>query len=285
MENIKEVPKHQEIVYQSLYGRIIVMDSITFSDERNNTHDVLVGASFCGLLAIRFPLRVNPKGVIAHDAGVGKDFAGINGLWALEGMGIPGAAVETMSARLGNGMSMYEGGIISYVNESAEKLGINAGMPVKEAAMKMLQRVPPVEAVEKIKKAVYEGQEGRIMAMGSVTFITLENSSDVICAGSHFGVTSAAYSSRFPDLKGVICNDGGKAKEDSGIVGLNILQEKRIPGAAVASSSARIGDGLSTYEDGVVSAVNQSAMELGIDIGMKTKEAAMRMLKAKQNEG
>jgi hypothetical protein len=274
---VEKVPATQELVEQTLDGRILVMDSITFADERNNSGDVLVGASFCGMLAIRWPLRVNPKGVICHAAGPGKDQAGVNGLFALEALGIPGAAAETMSCRIADGMDMYDNGVVGYFNDSAANLGIGKGMPVKDAARRMLDRQRVLPDVYKPVEVAYQGSKGRIVAMGSVTFISTDNEGDVICAGSHFGRTSAAYSSRFR-LSGVLCNDGGRCKDDSGISGLDVLDEKRVPGAAVSTDSARIGDGMSTYRDGIVSAMNKAAATLGVTVGMAATEAARRML-------
>ncbi|MEX0954994.1 MAG: hypothetical protein WDZ83_07270 [Rhizobiaceae bacterium] len=277
MSEIESVPATQEIVVQNLDGRIIVMDSITFSDERNNTHDVLVGASFCGLLSIRWPLRVNPKGVICHEAGPGRNMAGVSGLWALEAFGIPGAAAATHSCRIADGRDMYDNGVVSHANDSARLLGIAEGSPVKEVARLMLERQRTLPDVYRPVAVAHQSKRGRVTAMGSVTFITTENEGDVICAGSHFGRTSAAYSSRFR-LRGVMCNDAGRCKDESGISGLAVLQEKGIPGAAVSTESAEIGNGMSTYRDGIVSARNEVAAKLGIDEGMPAREAALLML-------
>ncbi len=274
---IPKVPATQEIVEQTLDGRIIVMDSITFADERNNSGDVLIGASFCGMLSIRWPLRVNPKGVICHEAGPGRDQAGVNGLWALEAKAIPGAAAATHSCRIADGRDMYENGIVSHANDSAILLGIRIGMPVKDAARRMLAHNRPLPDVYRPIDVVHQSARGRIVAMGSVTFITTDNTGDVICAGSHFGRTSAAYSSRFR-LRGVVCNDAGRCKDDSGISGLAVCQEHNIPGAAVSTESARIGDGASTYFDGIVSAHNGAAASFGVRDGMRATEATKLML-------
>lgn len=42
--------------------------------------------------------------------------------------------------------------------------------------------------------------------------------------------------------------------------------------------SARIGDALSTYNEGIISAMNEPARSKGIDIGMTAKEALRSML-------
>ena len=41
----------------------------------------------------------------------------------------------------------------------------------------------------------------------------------------------------------------------------------------MATMSARIGDGRSTYEDGIVSRVNETARAAGIEPGMTAREA------------
>jgi hypothetical protein len=42
--------------------------------------------------------------------------------------------------------------------------------------------------------------------------------------------------------------------------------------------SARIGDGRSTWEDGIVSATNGTAAALGVEVGMSAKEFVTRIL-------
>jgi uncharacterized protein YunC (DUF1805 family) len=192
-------------------------------------------------------------------------------------MGIPGAAAQTMSCRIADGRDMYDNGLVSHFNDSAFKLGIAEGMPIREAARLMLERRREIPDVYRPIEVAFQGKSGRVMAMGSVTFITTDNTGDVICAGSHFGRTSAAYSSRF-DLAGVLCSDGGRCKDDSGISGLAVLDEKGVPGAAVSTDTAAIGDGMSTYRDGVVSAVNGNATRLGITVGMPARDASRLML-------
>jgi ribosomal protein L13E len=44
--------------------------------------------------------------------------------------------------------------------------------------------------------------------------------------------------------------------------------------------SARIGNGISTYEQGKISAANEVAKKIGITVEMTAKEAADRMFEA-----
>jgi hypothetical protein len=66
--------------------------------------------------------------------------------------------------------------------------------------------------------------------------------------------------------------------DDSGIEGLGLLEQHGIAAAAVSTDSARIGDALSTFNDGVISAANAIAQRKGVREGMKASEAARLML-------
>ena len=76
-------------------------------------------------------LRVDAFAAVFSDAGVGIDGAGISRLPALDARGIAGIAVSAASARIGDAMSVYEEGIISHVNATAQRLGARAGEPLK----------------------------------------------------------------------------------------------------------------------------------------------------------
>jgi hypothetical protein len=55
--------------------------------------------------------------------------------------------------------------------------------------------------------------------------------------------------------------------------------------AVVAAASARIGDGRSTYFDGVISAVNETAAALGARPGMAASEFAALVHAARGSDG
>ena len=78
--------------------------------------------------------------------------------------------------------------------------------------------------------------------------------------------------------RGVFANDAGVARDASGVEGLAILDQQGIPAAAVATLSARIGDALSTYHDGLCSHVNRTAAERGLQVGMRASAAAHWLL-------
>jgi hypothetical protein len=128
-----------KIVRESSGLRIVIADSATSVTEANN-NDIVVDGSHCGgNIAPDYIIPSGARGMIGNDAGIGLERAGIASLKTLEEHGIPAAAVAAMSAEIGVGQSTYDEGIISVVNEVAEKMGVAVGMTAKEAADKMLE--------------------------------------------------------------------------------------------------------------------------------------------------
>jgi hypothetical protein len=78
-----------------------------------------------------------------------------------------------------------------------------------------------------------------------------------------------------------IYNDADRGIDDCGISRLPALDQRGIAGATVSAWSARIGDGLSTYRDGFVSAVNNAAARCGGEIGISAAELVRRLVAAK----
>ena len=108
--------------------RVMLMDSARYCDERNEG-DVVIAASYCGVLPVRLVAPHRPRALIAHDVGIAADGSGIAGLWYLEALGIPAAAVAAKSAELGQGRDMYDAGVISRVNVLAERCGVRHESP------------------------------------------------------------------------------------------------------------------------------------------------------------
>ena len=121
-----------------------------------------------------------------------------------------------------------------------------------------------------------EGDENRIIVLDSVAHANDSCRGDIIIVGSHGGESAAMYLLQFRP-RGAIFNDAGMGKSAAGIEGLDIFDALFLPAAAVDAFSARIGKGSETYQEGVISAVNQIAKSYGISVGMTAKEAAMKM--------
>ena len=69
-----------------------------------------------------------------NDAGVGCDGVGITRLPALDQRSIAAVTVDAMSARIGDARSHWETGVVSYVNATAQALGIEPGNSLKQFA-------------------------------------------------------------------------------------------------------------------------------------------------------
>src|SRR2546427_9984350 len=124
-------------------ARLVVIDSVTHCGGRVQAGHVLVAVSFAGALSLRLALPFGIRGLIAHAAGVGKDAAGVSALAVADGLGVPVAAVETMSARIGDGPSVHDEGVISHANAIARALGIAIGMSAHEAARRLTRAGEP----------------------------------------------------------------------------------------------------------------------------------------------
>ena len=125
-------------------GRVMVADSLSFYEHEPWINDVAVGASFAGAPTAAMAMRQGVKAWIAHEAGPGKDEAGVSGLPFADRYGVPAAAIATMEARLGDGRTLLTGHV-SRANRSAEGLGVRAGQTGDQAAR--LMRDPRLDAL------------------------------------------------------------------------------------------------------------------------------------------
>ena len=131
----------QTVVAASSRGRVVAIDSAYDVEEANRGADVVVAASYCGVLPARFLAARAPRAAIGVDCAIGKDGAGIAGLWYLEALGIPAATAAVMSVHLGEGVDVWRSGRLSRVNAPAESVGVRAGMAVAEACELVVERV------------------------------------------------------------------------------------------------------------------------------------------------
>ncbi|TRW95296.1 hypothetical protein FNJ84_16355 [Paracoccus sp. M683] len=273
-------------VSQTDAGKVLAMDSLlNIYDPRVTPADVVIAGSYCGASTLPHVVRQGVRGVVAHDAGIGKDRAGIGALPVGDQHGIPVAAVETMSAALSNGRSMA-GGVISFANQTATSLGVTVGMSAIEAATLMLGaplRQPSETELpldRRISEMIKVGS-GRAYASSAVTNFPEgdEHAQDVIVWGAHMGAIAGPIIEK-RRFKGCIGNDCGKARFDSGIAALPILNRMGIMAASVGTMSARIGDGYSSWNDGRISAANDLALAAGVALEMPASDAARLMLLA-----
>jgi hypothetical protein len=271
----------QTVMHDGDRGRIIAVDSAYHADERNRNRDVVVNASYNGVLPARFVASHRPRGAIGVDCAVGPEGAAIAGLWYYEALGIPAAAADVMTIELGNGVDLYERGVVSFCNDPARTCGVRPGMPVREAALALLVQDPvaaPPEGVTNREVVVERGDGRQVVCTDSIAFgLPEDRGRNVLCTAGHTGRSAVPYLRRVAPL-GFICSDGGRGRDDSGLAGLYVVETDGLAGATVDARSARMGDGRSTYFDGVISAANARARALGVREGMPAREAANLLL-------
>ncbi len=267
--------KQTEVLSNSR-GRIMCMGSAYDVDESNRGRDIAINASYCGVLPARFICEHVPRGAIGVDCGIGPAGASIAGLWYMEALNIPGAVADVMTVRLGDGVDLYEKGIISMVNRPASDCGVRPGMRVKDAAKLMLESNPDAPSASEVtnRTVMEKGPKGRlIICTDSIAFGLEEDATNVLLTAGHTGISALPYLRRCRPF-GFICSDGGKGREDSGVAGMVQVASEGLYGATVDSRRAMMGDGLSTWRDGIISAVNTLAASIGVKVGMTAQEAA-----------
>jgi hypothetical protein len=127
------------------------------------------------------------------------------------------------------------------------------------------------------KNEVARGPGGRVIVVDSITQIDADDAGAIVVSGSHGGTSSGEVALAVP-LAAVFFNDAGIGKDDAGVAALPMLQQLGIAAGAVAHTSARIGDALDAWENGVISRVNSEADKLGLRPGSGLAAALLRLI-------
>jgi hypothetical protein len=195
---------------------------------------------------------------------------------------VPVASVDVLSAETSNGRSTLLGKI-SRANTQARALGVFPGQIAWEAAAMLAKApaghsIPTPLGVEDAPVVVETTPFGRIWATPGSTSIREKIPNDIFCSGANSSRVFSDGALRMA-AKGAIANDAGVAMNKSAVEGVFLLAAQGVPAASVSTMSARLGEGLSTWNDGVISVVNDFAAKLGVKVGMTAQDAARAMLK------
>ncbi len=232
---------------------------------------MLVAGSHGGIIAAYFGASAGVHALVLNDAGVGKDRAGIAGLFYLEDIGMAAAAVDCMSARIGDGADMLARGIISHVNAFAALCGVAAGQSCQEAATRLRVAMAPRSVPPPYSEGRWRIADGEpeVWALDSVGKIEPGDAGRILVIGSHGALHGGRPESALVvDAAAAVFNDAGVGADRIGITRLPVLAARGIPAVAVDCMSARIGDGRSTWETGVISHANSVAFALGAARGI-----------------
>ena len=242
---------------------VLIFDSVVkLPPEANGA--VVIGGSHSAIYAAYMSAKYGCRAAIHHDAGIGKDEAGVGGLAYADTLGMAMAAVATASARIGDGQDLYRRGIISRANALAASCGVAPGMSCREAAELLKQTAWPHVAPP--PKGEDRHWVDGIACIDSASLFEVQDRDKVVATGSHCALNSGQATAPFrPRL--AFYNDAGPGMDRGGVLGLALLEKEGIAGVAVAAMSARIGDGRSTLQDGTISAANAPAYRLGATVG------------------
>jgi hypothetical protein len=263
---------------------VVVVDSVTQlgMSARNR---VVVCGSHGAAFSAQMGLRASVAAIIFSDAGVGKDRAGIQALDMLARHAIPSATVDYRSARIGDGRDLLLRGIISHVNAAAAAVGCERGMSVRETSTILLQTAPlrhsiPAADADRGRRAsearyLLLGDAPQVWALDSVSLVEPDDGDHIVFTGSHGRLLGGAPETAMRgSALAAVFNDAGCPDADDLGGRLGPLGLRGIPAATVHAESARIGDGRSTYYDGVLSAVNEPAAAMGACVDMSAQEFA-----------
>ncbi|WP_314172165.1 hypothetical protein [Streptomyces winkii] len=241
------------------------------------------GGRYPAMLAARFEVRA----IVFNDAGVGRDRAGVSGLDHLEELDVPAAAVSHETARIGDGRDTFRRGRISYANSPARALGCTTGMRCEEAVRLLAgASTAPVLAPqpEEARHLLRDGRP-RVWALDSASLAGAADEGDVLVTGSHGGLLGGAPRTALRTAAiAAVFNDAGIGRDRAGLSRLPALDARGIAAVTVSATSARVGDGRSTYDDGVLSARNEAAARLGARAGMPTPKFVDLVLASLQDQ-
>jgi hypothetical protein len=237
---------------------------------------VLVTGSHGGAYPGRIVIGATLRAAIFHDAGIGREEAGVASLALLQDIGIAGASVSHWSARIGDTDDMMRRGKISRANLAALAAGVTVGMACADAA-KLLRGAP-----WRIGETPPH-EEARVVRAGGVRPLVLIDSASlvdaaadvgaVIVTGSHGGLVGGDPAKALrADGYAAAYNDAGIGIDGAGCTRLPALEARGIAAITVAAASARIGEARSTFEDGLISAANPTAMRRGAAVGRHARE-------------
>lgn len=237
---------------------------------------VVVSGSHGGLYPGFLAAQAGARAVIFNDAGIGRDEAGIGSLAYLAALGIAAATMSHLSCRIGDTDDMLAHGRISRANASAQALGVADGMACPDAAQRLTgaphhRVVPPPIGETRSEITVPHGRR-RIWLIDSASLVRPDDADQIVVTGSHGGLIGGnpALALR-TEAWAAVFNDAGRV-DGPGTTRLPALAERGIAALTVATASARIGDGRSTFQDGVISAANKVALARGACLGEAVAE-------------
>jgi len=262
---------------------VLVFDSITQLDASARGRVIACG-SHGGLYAAWLAANAGVRGVILNDAGIGRHSAGIAGVVWLSALGIPACTVDFRSARIGDGKDTLASGVVTMANEVAAIHGCLPGHTSAQVARCLLEAELEVddhvpEVMGESRARIANSGHREVWALDSVALVKPEDRRQIVVTGSHGGLLGGKADHVLDvEVFAAFFNDAGGGKENAGVARIAALDERGIAAGAVSCNTARIGDGRSTYDTGVLSRINEAARRLELREGMSVRSAVARLV-------
>jgi hypothetical protein len=241
----------------------------------------------CGSHGALYPawLAANARvrAVVFNDAGIGKHSAGIAGVAWLGGLGIAACAIDYRSARIADGEDMLANGVVSTVNDIAARHGCLPGHSCRRVVECLLEgaedaREETPEIGETRLRIANTGHR-EVWALDSVTLARPDDRRAILVTGSHGALIGGKPDAALDvDVFAAFFNDAGGGKDGAGFARLPVLDARGVAAGTVSCNTARIGDGRSSYDTGVLSRINAAAGRLELREGMSLREAVARLV-------
>lgn len=126
-----------------------------------------------------------------------------------------------------------------------------------------------------------------VVLLDSISAISTAHAGAVVVSGSHGGRSAGGFvldalARSVPTVRCakpalVVLNDAGIGKDQAGIAALAMLQTHSIACACYSHNSARIGEAQDALDNGIISALNDTAVAMGLRHG-QTVLAAIQSL-------
>ena len=263
-----------------------ILDSVTHLKPEHRGAAVYC-ASHGGAYAGYYAAKHGVGAVILNDAGIGREQAGVAGLGLLAALGVPAAAISHLTARIGDGVDGGTRGVLSFVNAPAKTAGLVVGMPCAEALRVLgagtLTPSPAPQEMQESRFAIEHAGAIRVIGIDSIALVTEADIGQIVVCGSHGGLLGGRPETAIKVAAlAAVYNDAGGGVDGAGFSRLPALEAQGIAGACVSCFSARIGDARSTWEDGVISAVNAVATQRGGVVGQSCRNFVGAMVKSAQ---